>query len=360
MAIVYILTNESIHVHGMNVIKIGRTKDLGQRMGTLNTGVPLPYECHYAVEVEEKAAAIETNLHKGLASDQVGHTRGEFFKTTPEEAKFLLEIAEKMGGKDVTPPREDVKTNPKYRKELERARKRRENFNFNMVNISPGTELQFKLDDATTCKVVGARKVEFRGKKGSLSKSATEALVQMGEAPKYPVAGTWYWCYRGRTLDEIREDIASNRSPSESGAKQVSGEEVVESAPASIESPEYQEFVMKMPRVGLEAWAVQAGLDSDFVVQAGSIARGDWVGREYGPKNQDIRTDLMEKGILVPYGDKLRFEADHPFQKIGPATTIIAGRNEGGYDLWYVAKDRKKVWPEKTYGQWRKERLGDR
>ena len=99
MSIVYILTNESMP----EVIKIGVTDNLEQRIKQLdNTSVPLPFECYYAVEVSD-AASIEKKMHQGLSENRIRQNR-EFFNVAPESAKSLLEIAEVMGGKNVTPP----------------------------------------------------------------------------------------------------------------------------------------------------------------------------------------------------------------------------------------------------------------
>tara|TARA_B100001964_G_C14056231_1_gene519313 strand:+ start:63 stop:590 length:528 start_codon:yes stop_codon:yes gene_type:complete len=93
--IVYILTNQSMP----DTIKIGITDNLERRIRELdNTSTPLPFECYYAVEVEN-ASDIEKKIHDGLDDKRVRNNR-EFFNTTPEQAKSILEIAEVMGGKN--------------------------------------------------------------------------------------------------------------------------------------------------------------------------------------------------------------------------------------------------------------------
>jgi len=99
MSIVYLLTNPAMP----GLVKIGHTKDLAERMQRLyaSTGVPLPFQCYYAVEVGNHVA-LEKRMHSGLVSKRINPGR-EFFEMNPEEAKQLLQIAEDMGGKVVSP-----------------------------------------------------------------------------------------------------------------------------------------------------------------------------------------------------------------------------------------------------------------
>ena len=86
-------------------------------------------------------SVIEKKIHEGLADKRIRQIR-EFFNATPEQAKAILEIAEVMGGKNV-PPNEDIVETPQDKQALDIARKKRSKFNFGMVNIGPGTILEF-------------------------------------------------------------------------------------------------------------------------------------------------------------------------------------------------------------------------
>ena len=172
--IVYILTNESM----ADTIKVGITDNLDRRIRELdNTSTPLPFECYYAVEVEN-ASVIEKKIHEGLDDKRVRQNR-EFFNATPEQAKAILEIAEVMGGKNVT-PKEDIVETPQDKQALDTARKKRSKFNFGMVNIEPGTILKFVKDETITCEVIDETKIKFRGEVTSLSASANKVLSEMG------------------------------------------------------------------------------------------------------------------------------------------------------------------------------------
>ena len=197
--IVYILTNQSMP----DTIKIGITDNLESRMKQLdNTSTPLPFECYYAVEVDD-AKAIEKKIHEGLDDKRIRQNR-EFFNTTPEQAKAILEIAEVMGGKNVTPT-EDIVETPQDKQALETARKIRKSFNFDMINLKPGTVLQFVKDNTITCEVYNDTKVKFRDKITSLSNAADIIMKEMGY-DWASVQGPVWWSYNGKTMSELRRE----------------------------------------------------------------------------------------------------------------------------------------------------------
>ena len=199
MPIIYILTNQSMP----DTIKIGITDNLERRVKELdNTSSPLPFECYYAVEVED-ASKIEKKIHEGFDDKRIRHNR-EFFYTTPEQAKSILEIAEVMGGKNVTPKHDIVETE-QDKQALDKSRKIRKRFNFEMINIQPGTILNFVKDTTITCEVHDDRKVKFRDKITSLSDAADIVLREMGydwSAAQGPI----WWSYQGKSLSELRRE----------------------------------------------------------------------------------------------------------------------------------------------------------
>ena len=199
MPIVYILTNESMP----DTIKIGITDNLDRRIRELdNTSTPLPFECYYAVEVDN-AKAIERKIHEGLDDKRVRQNR-EFFNATPEQAKAILEIAEVMGGKNVT-PKEDIVETPQDKLALDNAKKKRGKFNFGMVNIQPGTVLEFSKDNTITCEVIDDSKVKFRDKITSLSDAADIILREMGYDWEQ-AHGPRFWIYKGKSLSDLRNE----------------------------------------------------------------------------------------------------------------------------------------------------------
>ena len=201
MKIVYILVNQSMP----DLIKVGITDDLERRMKELDkTGVPLPFECFYAVEINESLAPkIEKKIHEGFDDKRVRQNR-EFFSATPEQAKSILEIAEIMGGKDVT-PKEDIVETPQDKQALENAKKQRSRFNFQMIDLQPGTILKFRKDETITCEVHDDTKIKFRDKITSLSNAAEIILKEMGyDWSAYQ--GPRWWMYEGKNLRDIRRE----------------------------------------------------------------------------------------------------------------------------------------------------------
>ena len=85
------------------MVKIGMTdrEDVQRRMSELySTGVPLPFECIMALQVEgREASEIETALHTAFDPYRVNPSR-EFFKIDSEQAEALLRV---LPGIDVTP-----------------------------------------------------------------------------------------------------------------------------------------------------------------------------------------------------------------------------------------------------------------
>jgi len=96
--IVYVFTNPAMPGY----VKIGKTakSNVGHRLKTLSnpTGVPLPFECRYAAEVED-ASKVEAAIHKAFAVDRKNPKR-EFFTTDPQRIITLLKMLEIA---DVTP-----------------------------------------------------------------------------------------------------------------------------------------------------------------------------------------------------------------------------------------------------------------
>ena len=198
--IIYILKNEAMP----GMCKLGKTSNLDERIRSLYqgvTGIPLPFQCFYAAK-DKDGAKIERALHEAFEDYRV-NTNREFFSIAPEKVFAILKIMEL---EDVTPRKVFVEVKEE-KKALDRARRNRERFNFDIVNIPIGAELVFSKDKNIRAKVResgGNRSVEYEGKITNPSRAAQDAL-----GVSYGVAGTDYWMYEGETLDERRKRIES-------------------------------------------------------------------------------------------------------------------------------------------------------
>ena len=193
--IVYILTNQAYP----NYIKIGKTSNLKQRLKSLDsTGVPLPFEFYFAVEVDNMSK-VERLLHQSFDKYRVRKNR-EFFELLPENAKSALELA---NGKDIT-PKNDIVESADDQKALDKARRKR--FSFSLLNIQPGTELAFSKDENQKCKVIDDRLVEFRDEEMTLSGSALIIINEMGYDWSQ-IHGPAYWEYENQSLHKLRLDL---------------------------------------------------------------------------------------------------------------------------------------------------------
>jgi len=194
MPIVYILTNQSMP----GLVKIGITnRNVEERMKELSSSsaVPLPFECYYALEVQN-AESIEKKIHHGFDDNRINDSR-EFFEIDPEKAKSMLSIAE---GRDVTPNKDIVET--QVEQEALNKQRNKQRFNFSSVGIEPGETLTFKKDSSIVVKVLSNDKIDFEGKEMSLSPAALIVIHRMGyEWTK--IAGPQFWCYKGKTLYEL-------------------------------------------------------------------------------------------------------------------------------------------------------------
>ena len=195
--IVYILTNQS----HPSYIKIGKTTNLRQRLSSLDsTGVPLPFECYYAVEVDDMSK-VEKLLHHSFDKYRVRKNR-EFFELLPENAKSALQLT---NGKDVT-PKNDIVESADDQKALDKARNKRKRFSFDLLNIEPGSILTFSKDESQICEVINDRLVKFRGEEMTLSGSALKIINEM-DYDWSQIHGPAYWEFNGQSLHQLRLEM---------------------------------------------------------------------------------------------------------------------------------------------------------
>ncbi len=192
--IVYVLANSAMP----ELLKIGKTtqSDVKVRMNQLyTTGVPVPFECIFAVEVED-SSQVESALHTAFASSRVNQNR-EFFKIEAEQAIAVLKL---LGEKEVTPQlnQELNKNIPQVEKDAAKNLKRRPNINFYEMGIPKGSILNFIHGDQFA-EVVNETKVSFNNQILSLTAATRQALNRKGPPGKN-------WLFEGKLLRTIHRE----------------------------------------------------------------------------------------------------------------------------------------------------------
>ena len=203
--VVYILTNESMP----GLIKIGKTGNLKERLGTLNnTSVPFNFQVYFAAEVEDMDE-IERSFHDGFVDARV-NPRREFFRLDPARAYAFL----KLFGKDVT-PREQEETDGIVEASVEINQRQvgKGRTDFNAIGIPIGSRLHFVRDRSETCVVLENGMVEFEGEATSLSKSAMKIMKGIGYNWT-SIQGTKFWLYGEKTGEKSIAQIISEHNES--------------------------------------------------------------------------------------------------------------------------------------------------
>jgi len=213
--IIYCLTNPEMP----GLVKIGRVEDstadaLKRRLQDLyTTGVPVPFELHYAVVVDE-VKQTEKLLHNTFAHSRE-NPRREFFRINPEGVVAAMKLTqgqpiaidEPLGSSpDAEISQVDLAAQQRAR---QRENKRQSTFSFPNAGIKPGETLVFSRDDSITAEVLDNKKIQFEGKEVSLSGAARIILEREGRYGA--VAGPLYWKYKGETLREIHERNEAER-----------------------------------------------------------------------------------------------------------------------------------------------------
>jgi hypothetical protein len=209
--IIYILTNASMP----DYIKIGFTHGtVEERMRQLDrTGVPLPFEIHYASMVGD-AEKEEKWLHSIFADRRARENR-EFFKMPAEYAALALkrvEIKEVVVEGTLTPEQEET---------IDEIKERRSRFHFANYNIPIGAKLTFTRDPNIVVEVAENDKIKINGIVKSISTFARDLLGY-----KRRPQGTLYFKYEDESLDERRRRMDEGE-PSE-GEIEEAGDQYIQ------------------------------------------------------------------------------------------------------------------------------------
>ena len=194
--IVYVLTHPAMP----GLVKIGMTSgSIEERMRQLDTtSLPFPFECFYAVLVDDPAA-VERAIHDAFDDHRVNRRR-EFFKISPDRPKAIMNLVKK----GIVTPGHDVVQEPEDQQALDGARDRRAKLRMSAIGVTTGAHLQSVFDESITATVIDDGHIDFRGQSTSLTKAALIVAHEQGYGWK-TIAGPLYWKYEGRTLSEIRD-----------------------------------------------------------------------------------------------------------------------------------------------------------
>ena len=192
--IVYVLQNEAMP----GLIKIGITQqdEVDKRLQNLyTTGVPLPFECIWAGEVDN-CKEVESIIHNAFSDFRINPKR-EFFKLKPER---VIPLLRKLAIAEITTNKvENILNGSVTTAEKDAAKQyHRPVLNFKEMGIPVGSELIFVQDPSIKIKVLGNKKVSFNGKDYALS-AVTKKIKKL----PYYVAPCKYWTYKGANLLDV-------------------------------------------------------------------------------------------------------------------------------------------------------------
>lgn len=199
--IVYLLTNPCMP----GLVKIGMTtqEDIEKRMKELyTTGVPVPFECQFACEVNKKdCAKIEKALHTAFEPQRINKNR-EFFKINVEQARAILELFHHT---DVTEEvteeiQNDLTEDDKAASS--KVKTKRPPLNFFEMGLHEGDVLVWKDDPSIFVTIISERKVSYKGEEVSIS--ALSAQIK-GYKVKH-IQPTPHWLYNERLLSDIYDE----------------------------------------------------------------------------------------------------------------------------------------------------------
>lgn len=109
-------------------------------------------------------------------------------------------------------------------------------------------------------------------------------------------------------------------------------------------------FEIFLRKLGITATACLE--EGEFVVQAGSLARKEWVGKGFSSYSK-LFEELVRSGILIEEGERRKFAENYAFASPSAAGAIVTGRSCRGPVEWTVQGSGE------TYQDWEQERLAE-
>ena len=106
-------------------------------------------------------------------------------------------------------------------------------------------------------------------------------------------------------------------------------------------------FVLEVRKHGLKARAEVR--DGEFIVEAGSLARLNWAGRETGASSYaKLHDELKRAGVLHAAGSHCVFKQNYAFASPSAAAAVVSGRTANGAIEWRTESGQTyKAWEER-------------
>ena len=201
IGIVYVLTNPAMP----DLVKIGMTRrnEIASRLKELySTGVPFPFECAYAVTVND-AKQVEDALHQAFDPNRENRDR-EFFKIDPEQAIVILNM---LKIDDVTPSfqqdADDV--DPLAKLAADNFKKWNPSLVLSELDIPNGADLEFTRRDAVATVIDSEHnRLSYQGNEFAISRLT--AILLGGKSNYISTCGR-YWRHDVRLLHEMYREV---------------------------------------------------------------------------------------------------------------------------------------------------------
>ena len=198
--VMFVLANPAM----ADYVKVGYSTDLTARVKEMDTAgtSPFPWECLYAAEVDNPGAWVRM-VREVMASAKVSTC---FFQSrVTEEIIGVFRLAK---GKEVTPATAK-KSRGRVKTASESKKAKKANFDFEMLGLEVGDELQFAGEGSeAVCRVIGVKppRVDLNGEYISLSVAAAKVL---GRDSTKGVQGPRWWRYGEEMLSDRRRRLES-------------------------------------------------------------------------------------------------------------------------------------------------------
>lgn len=93
---------------------------------------------------------------------------------------------------------------------------------------------------------------------------------------------------------------------------------------------------------------------SDFIVEKGSSARGEWVSKSNEQSSYaNLTKNMLKQGVFESAGDRVVFGEDYAFSSPSAAASVVKGYSSNGALSW------KLIGADKTYREWEDDQISD-